>query len=679
MNAVYTSFETFPVILDKRYILPDCFFVHSSLTSITAYNVIVITNATVTDPFDRLLTAMNASFTTSIRLFSSTMSGPTAPSYTPNWSQFFTYVPRLGQLSLEDCDIEGSLPSTLPPGLTLFNVNGNRLTGSIPPAFLSSYSSASSGLSFVWQLSGNSLNGEIPSSLFNSLPAHSSFQLFLDHNSLVGTIPADLFTFNQASTLVSFTFNFGFNPGISHSLLSDLWGLPTSQTELTSFYIYASSISLSGTIPSTWISQYAFPQLTTSVISLSNCSISGDIHAGIIPNSASMTTHILDLKNNPLITSITSEFLPAILSNGYSSNAGVPNFQLDVTNCSITGVLELPSPSTNAPLLPLVSIAAKANALVSLTVHPNATSYLYNLDISDNPVQGTLDNLFSSSPSTLSALNVDNTSLSGNMPYMALMDNSKLQIISMKNVAIDFCGGDSARASWSSYPARITCSLQNTNASGCSSLYPGCDVTGVATPIASPISCPNATRPSSQFYCINGTWVSNTTVTTPALIIPSGATETIVIGDVESTSIVFSGLGSTLVIQGCALNLTSVTLTLEAEDLKGNKTIVQQLIVLANSNCSSDSLDSLKLESKVNGTTCRKVKTAKAVSNGQLSGIFTIDSSSCNTWWIILVSVICGAVVIGVLILALLTYGVPRLKAAIRPFSRPRAQDAEVR
>ena len=192
-------------------------------------------------------------------------------------------------------------------------------------------------------------------------------------------------------------------------------------------------------------------------------------------------------------------------------------------------------------------------------------------------------------------------------------------------------------------------------------------------------TCSNATKPGDQFYCINSVWTSNTTVTTPTLVIPSGASETIIIGDLESTSIIFNGLGSTLTITGYAFNLTSVTLTLTPGGLKESKHITQRLIDFSGSDCTNDQLNKVTVDSRVNGSTCREVKSSKSVSNGQLSGIFTIDSSACNTWWIVLVSVICAVVVIGVLILVLLVIFVPKVRYAIRPFSRPRETTAAIK
>jgi hypothetical protein len=77
---------------------------------------------------------------------------------------------------------------------------------------------------------------------------------------------------------------------------------------------------------------------------------------------------------------------------------------------------------------------------------------------------------------------------------------------------------------------------------------------------------------------------------------------------------------------------------------------------------------------------CRKLKSAAVEQQDGESGSFTlaatfkVDSSKCNTWWIILVSVL-GGVVLLVIIVVLLAIFTP-LKAVFRPFTKRKARTA---
>ena len=685
-----TILTTTPRVLGPKFLLPECFFNSSQLVSISLYSVIVQASASFADPFERLAMAMNKASTTMIAISFSTFLPPTDTDTTPigpNWEEFLGYFPILEQVLLPNNNLGGTLPEKLPSSIRTFSLYKNRVSGSIPPTLLQDYVSITSSLpqTYVWQLGLNNLTGTIPPSLLTSVPAYSTIFLTLDGSGITGTIPRTLLSLTHSSTIRSVAISFG-TLSLVDTIPADLWGLPSNMPELTRLTITLSSPSLSGTISAGWMSQYSFPSLSSISISLANSNLSRGTFTGLLPASApQMTSYTLDLSNNPLQTSMPSYLLSNMLSFSAHPTSRCL-FNIALQNCSLTGILTLPTPPDNLSVLAYFYLISSHNSLAELVVNTNVSKYLNWLDVSYNgDLQGRIDNLFSSSWSYLSVLDVRYTSLGGTMPNMALMDTSSLAYLRMDGVLIDFCGGLVDRQVWNvSTPS--TCSLQETDANRCSSLYPQvCSFSPLApvgtTPppapiptieIPTPSPCPQSTRPSLQFQCINGIWVSNTTVTTPTLTIPSGASETIIVGDIESSSIVFSGLGSTLTIEGCALNLTSITLILTPDDLKGSSKIVQQLIIFANSNCSNDNLNGVAIEGHVSGSTCRKVKASKTISNGQLSGIFTIDSSPCNTWWIILVSVICGVVVLGVLILVLLIIFVPKVRFAVRPYSRPR-------
>lgn len=196
--------------------------------------------------------------------------------------------------------------------------------------------------------------------------------------------------------------------------------------------------------------------------------------------------------------------------------------------------------------------------------------------------------------------------------------------------------------------------------------------TPIAPPSPTPASCAMNTRPSEQFICQNGAWISNATVTAPVLTIPAGATQTIVNGSLESSQLIFQGLGSTVTVTGCANNLSRVSLEISAEELKkiGSKGLRQTLLTYSGSDDSCNNLDIVQLNSAVKGSSCRDLKVEKTTSNGQLSALFTVNSSRCNTWWIILASVLAGAVVIFCIVMVLLVLFVPSVRECLRPYSK---------
>ena len=708
-QSVTVFYTNYPNI---RFLLPDCFFEFANVMYISAVGLIVQGTAAFPDPLDRLASGMNANAAANIDLSFSTLipfeSGP----YAPDWDQVWNRFPSLTGLSLQGCGLRGTLPTELPLALKTFSIEQNSFSGSISPAIFQNYISSSDS-TFNWNFGGNNLSGTIPESLLAPLSGIGAFTLSLENNRFSGTISDHFLALPSNPLIAAVTLRFG-NNLITGAIPSDLWGLSRTLTRLVSLSISGASNILSGSIPSGWLSQYAFPELLSLRIDLSACQLSESIHVGVIPGSSPvMTSYTLILKNNPLNTPIPSAFLPTVLSNSYGTSTPVL-YAFDFSSCGLTGTLDLPStPSSLAGLLQL-SLTASFNSLTSFSAGANTLDYLYLLDVADNrALQGSIDSLFASSSIT-TRLVTSFTALSGTMPYLSLVDTSKLRHLAMEGMAIDFCSGGSNRTAWG--PSTLqTCSLIQTNVFECESLYPKCAfsvdapegptpspiavtcseetrpsleyecidgawVHQVPVPVPAPLfvpipiatACSNATKPSNQFHCVGGLWVSNTTITIPVLIIPSGASQTIIVGDLESSSIVFNGLGSTLTVTGCAFNLTSITLTLTTDDLKSTDKIVQQLIILVNSNCSNENLNHVAIESRVRGSTCRKVKASKSVSNGQLSGVFTIDSSPCNRWWIILVSVIFGVVIIGLLILVLFVVLVPTVRYTLMPFSRPR-------
>ena len=180
--------------------------------------------------------------------------------------------------------------------------------------------------------------------------------------------------------------------------------------------------------------------------------------------------------------------------------------------------------------------------------------------------------------------------------------------------------------------------------------------------------------PGPQFVCIGSVWVSsgsvvvggpNSTTDSPKLII-SGPTT--VIGDVSvqpgSTVVVVlpvSSIGGSdsgiplLNVTGCfsssgalELELDKTTWDEEKKKLDGRQ------VILISSSCD---MSSIALSAVKTPSDCRKLKTStksEPTSDGRFSFVatFTVDSSRCSLWWIVLVAVL-GSVllIVGVVII----------------------------
>ena len=648
-----------PASKSDRLLIPDCFFnLGSGITSISVNNVIFAGNSTYLGPIDRLAASIKSSSLTSLSLTYSTLQISGVQSlwvqYAPNWSSIWNYFPLLNYIVLQNGNLYGPLPTSLPAVLRTLSLDYNYLSGTIPPTIFGNYASIATGVStFLWSFYGNQLQGTIPPALLTSLPSRTGFTLILANNQLTGTIPSGFLNLTQSSTTSSITLTLG-NNSIAETFPPNVWGLPLSMPLLFSLSIDIQSLDISGSIPSNWMTQYSFPALQSFSINLKDCGLSiSSLHTGIFPSAPSLVNMNVYLSNNPFNSPIPSNLLPFLISNNYSTSS-IASVLLDISYCGMTGALTLPIPPTSMTRFPKLLIYSQVNSLTLFTASVNSSKYAYWINVADNTaMQGLLGNLFSSS-SRLAFLDASRTALTGAMPYMASVDTSALLSITMDGVAIDFCSGGSARAKWTASALRV-CSLLNTNAFDCQSLYPSTCVFSEPIPVApaiaapTPVGCPG-TRPSNEFECVNGVWTSTGTVTAPTIVITPGTSEVIVNGNVTSGTVVLQGTGSTITVTGCFTNLSVVTIQLTPEDLKklGSHSVIE--LLRSDGNCSDFS--TVAVGTTVSGSSCRTVKVDKATtSNGSLNGVFSVSSSGCNLWWIILVSVLAALTVVGIIVL----------------------------
>ena len=293
-----------------------------------------------------------------------------------------------------------------------------------------------------------------------------------------------------------------------------------------------------------------------------------------------------------------------------------------------------------------------------------------------------LNQLFTNAP-RLTSLNLSHTNINSTMPETAVLSTTNLEILDLSSTPIDFCS--QTRTPWTS-STLDSCNLEDTSASNCQSAYPSqCSITFVQPPLAAPapqilpasvpISCSSTSQPTPGFQCIGNVWTFTGTIVSTTLVIPSGSSQVVVNGNLTSAAVLINGLGTTLTINGCATNLTTVIIQLTEEQVKqlGSTRTLQTLVELSNTTSCVSSLEGVAVEAKVTHG-CRRVNTESQVSSDgkTLSSFFSVDSSGCHRWWIILVSVVCGGIVIAVAAVILLAIISPKFRECIRPYSRRR-------
>lgn len=486
------------------------------------------------------------------------------------------------------------------------SASNNLLSGPLPTAWLPNLINTA-GATVTLNLANNSLYGDISASFFDASASVLIWQVNLNQNAINGTINANCFKPLQLTTTAGATFDFSENQ-ITGNLPSYLMGTTASNTAGTLIFNFANNPKLTGTIPSSMLSSL-------------------------------LTVTPSTLTNNRLIS-------------------------ITLDNTGLTGALNFPAGF--ASLLPPIRLSFSAINASFLSLNIQDGQAIETLDLTNNTrLSGSLPSFIFENTSLLIELSASGTSLSGTMPNMGLLNPSAITRLELSNTGIDFCGG--SRANWTSSSLN-QCQLLATSASSCQYTYP------TQCSISAP-SCQISTRPAANWVCVSGIWTlvagasdSSTTV----LVIPSGASEAVIIGNVSANSIIINGLGASLTVQqGCASNLSSVTLQFTLAELEELGTLKQLLISLdPDANCSS--LDHVQVNLQVKGETCKKANLQTETSSGgsQLSALLSINDSGCRrTWWIILVSVICGVIVLLLIIFVLLVTFVPSVKAFVRPYS----------
>lgn len=216
-------------------------------------------------------------------------------------------------------------------------------------------------------------------------------------------------------------------------------------------------------------------------------------------------------------------------------------------------------------------------------------------------------------------------------------------------------------------PTSNDCTVYQATASSSPRAIPEEIINSIPTrPIAPPIGCNSAPpTPSTGFQCINGQWVTNSSVSGGLVISPNS--NIVILGNASfSGSIVFNGLSSSINVIGCIFSAsgTLVEVSVSKEDIekilkdgKGSSYSVVLIQGSSNLDCpGSANLANTKLNAKKSFSGCRKVKAKKFSQSTQtkLIATFTVDNTVCHV--IIIVPVVVGVVLILALIGAIIIW-----------------------
>ena len=602
--------------------------------------------------------------------------------------------------------LSGSLPAsfftplgsaTMSSGFFTLEMQYNQLYGEVP-SFPTMTSSSYSGVFF--NMSSNAFTGSIPD--LKPLTPRTALSIDFGDNSLSGSLPSLLVSTWAEPDSYMLALNFSYNDITGTIPGTLIAGSFTQNVSFNELRLVLDSNQLTGTIPSVFMRSNPLIgpiALYTFHLGLANNRLNGTIPSNLLPETLfdiSPYYFLFSASNN----SLTGTVPPSLLS-GIPTNS-LADATLDVSFNPLWG--SPPALCWNTATLSLNMTFTALNGTFP-TTWTSACKY-QDIDFGNNPfLTGSIDStFFKNTRADKMTFRASHTGLTGIMPPVS---QSVPLYLDLSFTLISFCTAPQTTIdSFANHYER--CILTCTEASYCSDSYVNCDSgfcqpieppvsTPVPTPVTTPVTapttspvniptavpaspianpatpidtpvesspmiepfttpvssstpfgCPANTRPSLEFVCINGVWTAQS-VNSTTLVIPSGAGNIIVTGNVTSTSIVINGIGTTITIDGCATNLTNIVVEIDAEEIaKLGSKLVQELLSLKNGqNCTN--LANVGVSTLVKGSSCKKVKANKVFSGNTLSAAFTVDTSGCNKWWIILVSVICGVVVIGVI------------------------------
>lgn len=590
-----------------------------------------------------------------------------------NLSRLTAFSLALQSNALSGAISPNMLQQTLPSQYIILTLDNNRFSGLLSDIFEKSTFVDGSLLGFTLSVNNNSFYGYLPtwlaSTRFASGASQTAFYLRANKNSLSGTFPTTPWI---PSPLTQFDLQLAQND-LSGSIDASFWHSTASSLQYCT--IDLSENEIAGSVPPELFTSLDWSSMISVSFNLSSNQLTGDLPSSFVPAAAfnSLSYVMIDVSKNPTMHgTIPSSFLSFNIP-GYTDPMYASVY---VGDTGLTGPLIFPDYTARTPAL-ILGFYAVNTLFTSIDFQGTSVAGISNLDLTDcSRLSGTLPSNLFGPTSSLETFKASGTALTGVLPNIT-SNASSLVTLDLSGTALEFCdavGGP--RNAWTVSSSLQSCNLTATSAFNCRPLYPSQCL------FSAPL-CSASTKPASgaSWVCIGGIWTSIGSISTPVLNIPSGPTQTVILGNVTSPTIVIQGLGSTIVIQqGCATNLTTITLTLtqaELEQLSSSSTFTQ-LLISTDPECRN--LSDVQVTLGVSGKSCKKAMVTTKVSSGQLSAILSINDSGCRKiWWIILVSVICGVIVLAVIIFVILVIFVPAVRVRVRPYSARREQDMNLK
>lgn len=320
----------------RFFLLPECFWTFTAtlagLNEIKLQSVIIQGSAAQPDPLKRFSLLATSIELDHVRLVNYGASFDSQYNYAINWSSVWASRPYLTIVSITQANLQGTLPSTLPPLISVFNVTDNGLSGTIPSILTNINVS-----SLTVDLSHNKLTGTLDRSLFApvSNTTTSTLFLFFNGNQLAGTIASDLlvpldqtlleyFTLDLSSNLLAGSIPVGFldvnfTKGYFLTISfanNKLVGVPQStffSSKLSHVYwisINWSSNNLQGEIPNDFFDSF---MTNTSTVNVLLFLVANNQFSGSIPNfwpTLALVTRLntisVDLEGNQLTGTLPS-------------------------------------------------------------------------------------------------------------------------------------------------------------------------------------------------------------------------------------------------------------------------------------------------------------------------------------------------------------------------------------
>lgn len=498
--------------------------------------------------------------------------------------------------------------------------------------------------------SGSSLVGTVSPSFFVQFPALRSFQMGI--NQLTGTIPN--YGLEKMQRFGVFSNKFTHWPPLVSDSAPGL-GPPTN------FFTIDLSFNLFVQIPSE--SDFQSMQYLQSFHIYGNPTLSGPF--------------------------------PRLLSNTTSRAPAALLLSINANGCNWTGPLpEIPPVQLDvyrAYGLPL-SFRLYDNRFTGTIPESWSGLSFSELELKGNPgLEGTLATVDSDGRiltqfvKTASRLTLGPANFTGPMFNISTMN--ALRDLDIQGVNIDFCASLRNQNARPFSSGLSSCNLLNTTANQCAWAFPTrCRVDPVnpnfivpqpipPSPLPEP-TCP-LPAPGPMFECIGTQWVATGTVIEPVIILPPSSM-TIVKGDLNTSSIVITSVNTNINVTGCVTSadgsVPPIRLTLSQEDLEKivkNGGTLTSLLIQQSPSCGS--LESSELDVDTESIdSCRTIKVDKIASSSGLSAVFTVNSSKCNVWWIVLISVLFFVALVAVIVVIVVF---KRLTAAEKDEARSKLQN----